>query len=124
MPRAEYFFTYRLLMGERTKRIGKGGVAIKDRGAISAYLRDAYPERGWDNFKIEWHSTEAAAFKAEQRKIDSYARATGKLPPWNSVRGGAGGTSYAICKARLVAGRRCRNLAVIGYGGYCGVHRR
>lgn len=122
--RAEFFFSYRLLERGRTKRIGKGGVAAPNADAVDRYLADAYPGRGWDRFEHEWHSTESAAFKAEERKIDAYRLATGRLPPWNEIRGGSGGSSYVNCKDVLGDGRPCRNLALQGNYGFCGVHRR
>src|SRR5690606_35729792 len=115
--------TYRLLTRGRTKRIGKGGVATRHADAVTRYLEQAYPDRGWDSHQFDWHSSEAAAFKAEARKIDAFRRSTGNLPPWNAVRGGSGGSSFVRCKAALADGRACRNLAIGGNYGYCGVHR-
>lgn len=121
--RAEFFFSYRLLQRGRIKRIGKGGVATRSVDDVALYLADAYPGRGWDRFDHEWHSSESAAFKAEERMIDSYARTTGSLPPWNEIRGGSGGASFVRCKDSLADGRPCRNLALAGNYGFCGVHR-
>jgi hypothetical protein len=122
MARAEYFFDYRLFKDAVTKRIGKGGVAVGSADAVRSYLRRAYPGSGWNRFEFTWRSTESAAFKAEERAIDDYERATGRLPPWNAIRGGSGGSSFVICQVSLTDGRACRNLAVVGYRGYCGVH--
>ena len=113
MARAEFFFEYRLFEDGVTKRIGKGGVAVRTDDAVERYLRNAYPGRGWNRFEFTWRSTESAAFKAEERAIDDYERATGGLPPWNAIRGGSGGSSFVLCQASLTDGRACRNLAVV-----------
>jgi hypothetical protein len=120
---AEHFFTYRLYSAGRVVRIGKGGVLRRTDDAVEGYLCNAYGFRGWDSFEHQWHATESAAFKGEVRKIDSHESRTGRLPPWNSRRGGGGGQSYVSCKALLARGEPCRSLALKGNYGYCGIHR-
>jgi hypothetical protein len=91
--------------------------------AIERYLSDAYGARGWDTFDYDWHATESAAFKREVRLIDAYTDRKGELPPWNARRGGGGGQSYFACRAGRSDGSPCRNLALDGNYGFCGVHR-
>lgn len=123
MAYAEHFFSYRMFSGSRLVRVGKGGVSVRTVNAVRSYLRNAYGIRGWDAFEHQWHATESAAFKGEVRKIAGYEKRTGRLPPWNDRRGGGGGQSYVACKSLLADGSPCRNLAVVGNYGYCGVHR-
>jgi hypothetical protein len=117
-----HFFTYDLLRNGKIVRRGKGKVTRRDSDAIASYLEGRYRERRWHAFTAEWHSSESAALKAEERKLEGYAIRMGGLPPWNFQRGGGGGTRYVGCRASLVRGRPCRNRAVVGYYGYCGVH--
>lgn len=125
MALSEHFFTYRLFDGWTTMRIGKGGVRERSEDAIRAYLREAYPSDRfrWTHYGSGWHMNEGAAYKAERRQTDEFERATGELPPWNVLRGGTGGRAFEACKATLLSGDRCMNLALAGNYGYCGVHR-
>jgi len=118
----EFFFTYDLLKDGRIVRRGKGTVARRDADAIESYLERRYGERRWHRFVYQWHSTESAALKAEERKIDAFERRTGAKPPWNVHRGGGGGMRYLRCKSLLADGRSCRHLAIRGFYGFCGVH--
>ncbi len=122
MALAEHFFSYRLFKERRTVRLGKGGVSARTKAALTSYLAKRYPGLGWDRAAVHWHASESAAFKAEERKIETYERLTGALPPWNMMRGGSGGSSFVGCKALMTDGRPCRNSAIAGYYGYCGVH--
>ena len=119
----KYFFTYELLLEGRIVRKGKGNCSPKTVDAVERYLRGAYTDWNWDSFTFFWHSSESAAFKHETLILDAYARAKGKLPPGNSVRGGGGGRVYARCKSLTGNGGPCPNSALLGNYGFCGVHR-
>jgi hypothetical protein len=116
-----FFFSYGLRRRRKTVRIGKGGVRSKDWGAVLQYLKSRYGKRPWDHWSAEMHSSESAALKAEERKIDAHEERTGTKPPWNVNAGGQGRTANVLCRATRSDGRKCRNLALVG--GYCGVHR-
>jgi hypothetical protein len=118
------FFTYGLRQEGRIARRGKGSVSRRNSDLAASYLRRRYPDQPWDAFEVEWHSSESAALKAEAEKIDSYQRRAGHLPPWNVRRGGGGNSVFAACRGSLADGRPCRNRAVVGNYGYCGVHAR
>jgi hypothetical protein len=121
----EKFFTYDLLKRGDIQRVGKGGCAQMSAKQAAEYLKAAYPEEDWDwdLADIRFHSSEAAALKEERRAIDAYERAKGHLPPWNSIRGGGGRRVFARCKGITATLERCRNDALEGNYGFCGVHR-
>jgi hypothetical protein len=118
------FFTYDLRRDGKIVRRGKGSVAHRDDCLAAAYLRGRYATKRWDAAHVQWHASESAALKAEAKKIDGYQRRTGHLPPWNLRHGGGGNSRVAACRASLADGRACRNRAVVGNYGYCGVHAR
>jgi hypothetical protein len=120
----KYFFSYDLQRDGKIMRRGKGSVGRRDDDAVASYLKGRYPTRRWDGFAVQWHSSESAALKAEVEKIESYERRTGRLPPWNAHHGGGGGAAFTACRGSLADGRPCRNRAVVGHYGYCGVHAR
>jgi hypothetical protein len=119
----EFWFTYTLLRDGRIVRKGKGLAPSRSADAVGAYLGRRYRSRRWHSYDFRWHTTESAALKAEERAIDGYERVVGHKPPWNVHRGGGGGTRYVRCRAALVDGRSCRNLALQGNYGFCGTHR-
>jgi hypothetical protein len=123
MPK-KHFFSYDLHRHGKIVRRGKGSVFRRDLDAVESYLSWRYADRQWHAFEVDWHSSESAALKAEERKLDGYERRTGRLPPWNVNRGGGGDSSLAACRASLADGRPCRNRAIVGNYGYCGVHAR
>ncbi len=117
------FFTYRLFRNRQIVRVGKGSVTLRAGGAVRAYLEGRYPRFRWQDFDLAWHRSESAALKAEGALIEDYRRRRGELPPLNAQRGGGGGQVYVRCKARLLHGARCRNLAIRGNYGFCRLHR-
>jgi hypothetical protein len=120
----KFFFDYDLHLKGKIMRRGKGSVPRRNHYVVAQYLERRYGAMPWDEYGVEWHSSESAALKAEAEKIEGYKRRTGHLPPWNDRRGGGGNSSFAACRETLADGRRCRNRAVVGNYGYCGVHAR
>lgn len=118
----DQFFTYRLFRAGRIVRIGKGKVTTQSPDAIETYL-DRRGYSYFSEFDYEWHFSESAAFKKEQRLTDGYERVKGRLPPRNAHRGGGGGRVTPRCKAFKNDGVHCMNLALPGNYGCCGVHR-
>ena len=119
----EHWFSYALLSNGRIVRKGKGLASSRSGDAVESYLNRRYPTRRWHSFTFAWHATESAALKAEEREIDGYQRVVGIKPPWNVHRGGGGGTRYLKCRAALGGGHGCRNMALRGNYGFCGIHR-
>jgi hypothetical protein len=111
----ESWFTYALLSNGRIVRKGKGLARARTAASIEAYLNRRYPTGRWHSFTYQWHATESAALKAEERAIDGYERVVGEKP--------RGGTRYVRCRAAQLDGRACRNLALSGNYGFCGKHR-
>jgi hypothetical protein len=118
------FFTYDLRRNGKIMRRGKGSVSRRNLDLITSYLGARYPAEPWDEYSARWHGSEGAALKAEAAMIDGYERRTGHLPPWNVRRGGGGNNGFVACRGSLADGRPCRNRAIAGNGGYCGVHGR
>jgi hypothetical protein len=120
----EQFFTYELFQKDRLVRIGKGQCARKMEDAVRSYLRRRYGNVKQGRFRYTWHVSEAAALKHETHLIDAYVAANSALPLWNKVRGGGGGQTYVKCASFKVSGDLCRNDALAGNYGFCGIHRR
>jgi hypothetical protein len=119
----EYFFTYQISDGNEVVRIGKGHCFEKTGVGVLRYLRSRYGAYGWSDASYSWHNSEAAALKKENFLIDGFIDSYGELPFWNKRRGGAGRQIYKRCKSWLSTGAACRNNALVGNYGYCGVHR-
>jgi hypothetical protein len=117
-----HFFTFRLTRAGRTVRVGKGTIGKRVKATIRSYLKKRYPRTRWDSYRLAWHRTESAAFKAAARMSDGYRRLMGHLPPRNQRRGGSGGRVTDRCRA-MQHGRACANAAVSGNYGFCRVHR-
>lgn len=121
----EFWFSYIIFENSRLVRIGKGNCNRKSADKVRSYLRGRYLRycgRKRYSFSFTWHFSEAAAFKNETRMIDDYMSINGTLPLWNRVRGGGGGQAYVKCRAYKTNGDICRNDAIVGYYGYCGIH--
>jgi hypothetical protein len=123
MAKKGFFFSYKLRRRRKTVRIGKGQVHTKGPDAVVRYLKTRYGKRRWDGWSADMHSSESAALKAEERKIDAHELRTGAKPRWNVRKGGGGRTATVLCRALRSDGRKCRNRALVGLYGYCGVHR-
>ena len=117
-----HYFTFRLFRGGRLVRVGKGTLAKRAQTPARSYLRKRYPRTRWDHFRLAWHRTESAAFKAAAKLTDGYRRMKGALPPRNRRRGGSGGRVTARCRGRRANGP-CPNAAIGGNYGFCRVHR-
>lgn len=120
----KFWFSYTLRDGNTILRIGKSHCAINTREDAARVLGHRYRQFVWTNALIDGHISEAAALKAEARKIEAYINRYGVLPPYNSVRGGGGRQVYYKCKALKTDYSRCYNDALERNRGFCGVHRR
>ncbi|MBA2481254.1 MAG: hypothetical protein H0V44_11380 [Planctomycetes bacterium] len=117
-----HYFTFRLFRAGRIVRVGKGTIVKRGAAKVRAYLKKRYPRTRWSHFRLSWHGTESAAFKAAARLTDGYRRLMGKLPPRNARRGGSGGRATKRCRGRQ-AGKPCPNAAIVGNYGFCHAHR-
>ncbi len=122
MTSINHFFTFRLLRDGHIVRVGKGTARKRGQASVRGYLKKRYPRVRWNHFRLAWHRTESAAFKAAARLTDGYRRMMGALPPRNARRGGSGGRVTNRCKAKRARGT-CPNAAVAGNYGFCNVHR-
>jgi hypothetical protein len=115
-PTMHHYFSFRLFRGARLVRVGKGASAKRRQATVRSYLRKRYKATRWDHYRLAWHRTESAAFKAVARLTDGYRRMKGMLPPRNRRRGGRGGGVTARWPP-------CPNAAIAGNYGFCRVHR-
>lgn len=118
------FFTYGLWSGDRMVRIGKGSCGRKSHGEVEAYLERRYGKTRYTHISYQWHSSEGAAFKFERRLTLRHKMRHGELPERNAYHGGGGGRAFVRCKGAYGDGKKCRNDALAGNYGFCGVHRR
>jgi hypothetical protein len=119
----KFFFSYALLHGGRIAKYGKGSVHTKSHAAVQDY----FDHRGYthySSFRVQWHTSESAAFKNEKAATAAHKGMVGRLPSRNARAGGGGGRVYRRCTATKLNGERCMNSAYVGTGGLCGVHSR
>lgn len=120
----EIFFTYTIYHHSKLLKIGKGHCFLKNQHAVESYLHSRYGYEGWNRFGYNWHYSESAALKSETEQLGEYVWRYGVYPPWNAASGGGGRQIYQKCKAAKNNYLPCRNDALAGNYGFCGLHRR